>query len=325
MLIYQLPSIDNPKLFEDMICDLFNELHDTHNFKKFGRNGHKQKGVDIFSNEKLKVVQCKLKDLSRKPILIKRALYSDIDETIHLVLDNDLKLVYNELLIVSNASEDPDFDEYCSSLKNEKNLQFDVTFWGWSTIESKLANCPKTLKKYYPNFLLSSFASEERVLNLGNKKKLIEKDFASWLNYPAEKRPLNSRMIIRSIEDVNYPEHVLNEYGEYEYFKAEINLLTHLGLEFIIGIERVYVDMRNMKWTTIKPDSLRYYTPVKTKVIGVVDLLDIVTYDLSGNDIDNCPILYIKFGNKGTPFKKKYHVNLDEPNMPQFFEEKDKN
>ncbi|MBC8884358.1 hypothetical protein H9X57_16215 [Flavobacterium piscinae] len=63
---HQLPAINNPDIFEDMISDLFNILDSTNSYKRFGKNGHKQKGIDIFSSEKDVAIQCKRKIFQEK-------------------------------------------------------------------------------------------------------------------------------------------------------------------------------------------------------------------------------------------------------------------
>lgn len=61
MNLYQLPVPNNEDLFEDAICELFDNIEKTSTFKKFGRKGHNQKGIDIFSAEKNIAIQCKKK------------------------------------------------------------------------------------------------------------------------------------------------------------------------------------------------------------------------------------------------------------------------
>jgi len=35
MAIHQLPAINNPEIFESVICDLFNEIETKNTYKKF--------------------------------------------------------------------------------------------------------------------------------------------------------------------------------------------------------------------------------------------------------------------------------------------------
>ena len=134
----QLPPIDNSTDFEDLICDLFNLQNATESFKKFGKQGHKQKGIDIFSVELDTVIQCKKKDLSRKQSLLKKELLNDIEEDVKKIMINDLRIKFNRLYIVTTFENHPDFDEYCEDIKEMYDCKFDITFWGWNTIQDQV-------------------------------------------------------------------------------------------------------------------------------------------------------------------------------------------
>jgi len=62
---YQLPLLADERDFQNLICDLFNQLERTNSFSEFGRKGQEQKGIDIYSPVKKIVIQCKKKDVSR--------------------------------------------------------------------------------------------------------------------------------------------------------------------------------------------------------------------------------------------------------------------
>jgi hypothetical protein len=142
---FQIPPPLNSKDFANLLCDMFNEIHNTTSFKCYGKNGHKQKGIDIISVEKDIVVQCKLKDLTRKAILVKKELFNDIEETINFIITENPKVNFSTLYIATTFSEHPDFDEYCDTIKEDRKLRFDIIFWGWETIQRKLISLPKTL------------------------------------------------------------------------------------------------------------------------------------------------------------------------------------
>jgi len=77
-------------------------------------------------------------------------LFADIDNTIDKLVKNPPKLSLDEVFILSTASEHPDYDEYCQAVKNEKQCPFNITFWGWETIQKKLGLCPEAIKRHYP-------------------------------------------------------------------------------------------------------------------------------------------------------------------------------
>ncbi len=46
-MLYQLPIPKYPEVFENLVCDLLNEVYKTTSFSLYGRKGQKQHGIDI--------------------------------------------------------------------------------------------------------------------------------------------------------------------------------------------------------------------------------------------------------------------------------------
>jgi hypothetical protein len=316
---FQIPPPLNSKDFANLISDLFNELNGTSTFKCYGKNGHKQKGIDIVSVEKDVIIQCKSKDLTRKPILVKKELFNDIDETVNLILTERPKVQFKTLYIVTTFSEHPDFDEYCDTLKEDRKLDFEIVFWGWETIQRTLISLPKTFSVHYSNFIVKHDIKENRVVSKLEMKRKIERDFAEWIDYSFENRKRNSKMIIHSIDDTKYPEHELNNEGKYQWFGAEIKSRSHKGLEFTTAIEYIYVDKDNF-WTDKLPSNCSDFIKVKVARISVIAYEDIVDYDLRGDEHYICPHFFCKFRHNGSPFFEEYYLTLDNKNIPYYFE-----
>ena len=137
---FQLPPIDNDKQFEHLIADLLNEHYHTLSFKLFGKTGHQQKGIDIYSAQKQMVVQCKHKDLSRNAVMIKKETLESIEQTLLELINNPTDIPFATLLIATTASEHPDYDEYAAALRDSLKLPFDILFWGWETIQQRLSH-----------------------------------------------------------------------------------------------------------------------------------------------------------------------------------------
>jgi hypothetical protein len=297
MSSYQLPPIKSSDDFENLNCDLFNELKGNHTFKRFGKTGHKQKGIDVFCSLNKIVIQCKCKDLTRSPIFIKTELLKEIRSTVELVIGQNLKLDFKTLYITSTASEHPDYDEFCAELKKELSTDFDILFWGWETIESKLNDCPAVLKKYYPNYSLKNSGSIKNTSYKVEMKRKLKKDFHPWLTHQTDRR---YRMIIHSIDDQYYPNHKLEESRVYTWFAAEIFGLSHRGLEFCNENIGLYVNENN-KWTLAdkKDDPTFKYRSVN--VVSTIAFIDIIEYDMDGDEHYGCPHFYVRFNEIG-PF-----------------------
>lgn len=318
MATHQLAQINDESRFESLICDIFNLLGETNSYKKFGRKGHKQKGIDVFSSEKDIVIQCKKKDLSRKEILIRKELMNDIESDLNKILSTDLKLKFNTIYFTSTYKDHPDIDEFCEMIKEEKNIKFDIIYWGWDTIEEKIIDRQEILAKYYNNFIVENKSKEESFLKNLNLKKSIEKDFGDWLNFLPEKRPRRSRMIIRAIDETTYPHsNEPNDYGKQSWFRAEIKDLYPRGMEFTIGIESIRV-YNNYTYDFGEEDTEEEFRNVKVARIGKINFSDIVEYDINGDGYYYCPHIFCKFRHKGTPFESIYLSSLEHGRTEHF-------
>lgn len=321
MATHQLPYIGNESRFEELVCDLFNVIDSTNTYKGFGRKGHNQKGIDIFSSEKDVVIQCKKKDLSRSEIIIRKELMNDIEADVNKIIDKELKIKFSKLYFISTYKDHPDIDEFCESIKEEKNLNFEIIYWGWDTIEARVIDKQALIEKYFKNFIIEHCSKEETFLRNLNLKKRIEKDFEDWLNYLPENRERRSRMIIRAFDGTQYPDvNQADEYGEYSWFRAEIKDLYHQGIEFIIGIDmiRVYSD-NTWGLGEDKGEKGKEFREVKVARIGQINFTDLIDYDIKGDEHYNCPHIFCKFKYKGLPFEKVYFSNL-EKGKSEYFE-----
>ena len=297
---YQLPPIGNEEKFQELICDIFNEIDKTNSYKVFGRKGHNQKGIDVFSSEKNTVIQCKKKDLLRKEIDIKKELLDDFKSDIEK--SKSLKVNFNRFYFTSTFKDHPDLDEYCEFLMEENKTSYEIAYWGWDTIEKKIINSQLLLKKYYPNFIVESTEKSDRIQRNVELKKKIQKDFSKLLDY--REKQMSSDILLRSIDDNHYPEHYKNEHGEYQWYKVEFKQLYFNGIEVIFGIKEVILN-ENGEWDIVEySDTIRKkkYKTVKVLEVGRINFNDIVTYDMRGDEFTLYPHFYCKFKNKGTPY-----------------------
>ena len=308
---FQLPPMENSTDFEDLICDLFNLQNATESFKKFGKQGHKQKGIDIFSVELDTVIQCKKKDLSRKQSLLKKELLNDIEEDVKKIMINDLRIKFNRLYIVTTFENHPDFDEYCEDIKEMYDCKFDITFWGWNTIQDLVLNNEKKKKKYYPQFRWTTANEEESFLRNQALKNRIRRDFSDWLNYPLKNRKRKSKMLIRKFNDKSYPyRNEPNDFSEYDWYNAGLYQTYDKGLEFILSTHEI-ISLPDNKWRFIKPGEKTNGNNFIVSKIGKINYSEIIDYDIDGNEYDLHPHFYCKFLYSGTPYEEIYYVDKD--------------
>ncbi|WP_338793702.1 hypothetical protein [Bernardetia sp. MNP-M8] len=308
---YQLPPLKDEKKFEEFICDLFNEIEKTKSysntsFQTFGVKGQYQKGIDIFSYETNTVIQCKLKDISKKDDAIRKDIKADIDKDLGKI--KNLQFDFDRLIFISTFRDDTHLEEYTKKIKQERNLNFRLEYWGWDTIQRYLKGKKNLLEKYYSDFIIEQSSEEATFLRNLSLKKKIEKDFKDWLSYSPRNWKRRGRMIIRSLKDNQCPDNnEPNEYGEYSYFKAEIKSLYHNGMEFIYyplaKIIRVFEDG---SWTSNLDKEDEKFDEIGVWEVGQINFSDIVGYDMDGNGIDNCPHIVCKFNYRGLPFESTY-------------------
>ena len=308
---YQLPAPNNEDLFEDAICELFDNIKNSSTFKKFGRKGHNQKGIDIFSAEKNIAIQCKKKDLSRKDILLKKELFDDIEKDVKKILDNDLKIEFDILYITSTFKDNPEIDEYCETLKKELKTDFEIIYFGWDTLQSKFMDYNNLLQKYWPNFILINDNKELNIKRKLHLKDKISDDFFDWINYCPKNRKKRSRMILRSYDSDQYPNtNDPDKFGEYSWFASEIKSLYHNGMEFITDVVTIQVFDDN-SWNFPNKNEKSSGKLINVMKVGQINFSDIVEYDLKGDEYYNCPHIYCKFNFKGTPFENYYFQHLE--------------
>ncbi|MGP1990961.1 hypothetical protein D9V96_003665 [Zobellia laminariae] len=311
---HQLPTINNSDIFEDSICDLFNHIESTITYKRFGKNGHNQKGIDIFSTEKDCAIQCKKKDLSRKDLPLKNELLEDIKKDVNKVINDKLKIKINKLIFVSTYKDHPDIDEYCEVLKENLETEFEIIYWGWDTLEGKFLDNNKLLQKYWSNFILHTGKETNFERNL-NLRKEISKDFGDWLNYKLENRTRSNDILIRAYDGKQYPHsNKPNTYGKYEWFKVEILRLYHSGIEFIYSVKQIQI-FENYSWDFTNENSTNNKEKMNVYEIVQINFKDIVGYNMKGDEFYIYPHIFCKFLHKGTPFEKIYYQNVSKTHL----------
>lgn len=299
---YQLPPIGNEEKFQELICDIFNEIDNTNSYKVFGRKGHNQKGIDVFSSEKNTVIQCKKKDSLRKEIVIKNELMNDFKSDIEK--SKNLKVNFDRFYFTSTFKDHPDLDEYCESLIKENKTSYEIAYWGWDTIAKKIIDSQLLLKKYYPNFNVEPFEKSNTIQKNVELKKKIQKDFSKLLDY--REKQMSADILLRSIDDTHYPKPYKNEHGKYQWYKVEFKQLYFNGIEVIFGIKEVILN-ENGEWDIVEySDTVRKkkIQNCKSLEVGRINFNDIVTYDMRGDEFTLCPHFYCKFKNEGAPYEQ---------------------
>ncbi|MDF2517450.1 MAG: hypothetical protein K0R59_2746 [Sphingobacterium sp.] len=195
------PPWNDDKRFEQFIEDYFNELDNTRDYKTFGRSGQNQQGIDIISNEKKTVIQCKLRLLeNRSKISIKRELIKTLKQDVLKFQAFNLEFanIFTKFIYATTFSSDVDIEKECLKLSIQYNIN--IEYWPWDKITK---NLPWPIKeKYYTTFITE-----------------YENYYLSAINFP-QKSPL------RILFDLDKHDHLLdNVYHYFRYIYDQIGFL----------------------------------------------------------------------------------------------------
>jgi hypothetical protein len=149
-----LPKPKDWNEFEDICLSASKLRWGNPNFNRFGRQGQKQNGVDIYGYDmfgRLVGVQCK----NTLGVLTENLVESEISnaENFHQLL--------SELNIATSASSDVNLQRHVMELSKQRvaNGKFGVTILFWSDIEQELSKSRNELERFYPQFFNSSVSS----------------------------------------------------------------------------------------------------------------------------------------------------------------------
>lgn len=159
-------------------------------------------------------------------------------------------------------------------------------------------------------------SNAESTAKLIEKKKALKRDFAPWLDYNKKDVKKRFRMIIHSSDIDTYPDQPMVPDIPPTWFAAEIYGANHIGIEFCDENMQIYVD-EDGKWSNKISTNLK---PVEVSVIKTIAYVDIITWDMDGDGIYNCPHFYVNFID-GLPWKeityvdsRKKHIRFDATN-----------
>lgn len=165
-----LPAFNDDVMFEHFVAHYFNELENCNSYKRFGRLGQDQHGLDVYSIDKNTVIQCKVKTkYGRNPNSIRKKLIGELNSDFKkfTVYNNDNNLSYNRFIFASTFASDTLLTTECSKLSNNN---ITVEYWSWDDFKNQMPN--KTFESYFNElipFLPNNISSESFDLDNGNK------------------------------------------------------------------------------------------------------------------------------------------------------------
>lgn len=299
--MYQFLPLDNIEIFQNFICDLFDHIYTSKSFQTFGRNGHKQKGIDVFSSKHKIVVQCKKKDIihRRENILINE-LKNEIEKEPLKAINENLQIKFSEFIVASTYKDNPELQEFCSVIKQKHKFEFDLKYFGWDTISRKLEDHPNLIQKYYSKFNLTDYYNsvEKQIKHKLEIKRRFEQDF-NGIHL--------KRVIIKRSTQTDYPVANKTPKGQINnWFRANLWNYYHNGIEVIVSSNYKIIEDKDGNWDILdfRDSRKNKYSNIKSILwIGQIPYSNIIDFDLEGDDIYNEPHVYCHFRNNGEPYE----------------------
>jgi hypothetical protein len=271
--------------------------------------GCQQNGSNVYI-----AIQCKRYD---KKKLTKRGIEADVTKA-----DSFLDPI-SEYLITTTESRDTTIQDIIRDLNDKRKLdnKFTVQVVFWDDICSNLAhpNNYDLLKKYYSEWE-RIFANNQQQIDkadeIDRNLKLRDTLKRELRKPPTQRRsgkilhPYEqfrySRIIIRSLEDSDYPNtNISDSSGISSWFRVNLYNFYHNGIEVILYGGYAIINEKG-EWRPIDySESFDecIFNRIEVWVIGCLPYKFIKTYDLDGDEHYNEPHLYCSFANNGEPYE----------------------
>lgn len=165
-----LPAFNDDVIFEHFIAHYFNELENCNSYKRFGRLGQDQHGLDVYSINKKTVIQCKVKTkFGKNPNSIRKKLIGELNSDFKkfTLYNKENNLSYNRFIFATTFGSDTLITTECSKLSNNN---ITVEYWSWDDLKNQMPN--KTFESYFNElipYLQNNVSSEIFDLDNGNK------------------------------------------------------------------------------------------------------------------------------------------------------------
>lgn len=172
--LMEIPKSRSAKEFEDICKDILERKYGRW-FKKYGRDGQKQNGIDIYnksSSNSYTVAQCKNYFNQNSVNRLIKAIKNDINSLNNLPFYKDI----NKFIVMTSMDRDKKVQDDISSI----SCGFDIELCFWEDIQEVICSNDDLVKKYYPQFYNSKSNSRSiecliEVFNASlSKNKIVE-------------------------------------------------------------------------------------------------------------------------------------------------------
>ena len=200
MIDFQLHNLINDDQFEELIKALYNCEFKTTTFQRFGRNGQKQFGVDIYSVEKKILIQCKYKgditDYKKVSSKLKKEIIESVQDSLkeNSPWRNEID-AFEEFIIISTFHHDAKLQIFANHLKNKEGNKYpiNISYKGRQVYFEMIKRHFKEIKGFLPEaindlfkkrYINSSFGTYDSVnfLKICDKPRFVDNKFDQLIN-----------------------------------------------------------------------------------------------------------------------------------------------
>lgn len=139
--------------FEDLVCDIAREEYRNPNFQRYGRQGQRQHGIDIFGLTDNGVIGIQCKRLEEK--LTTKLVREIIEEA------REFKPPLAILVIATTAKRDTETVDELTKPNGEPNKPFETVIWYWEEIVNLIKKHPRIIDWHFG----SEYKDEIKIIN----------------------------------------------------------------------------------------------------------------------------------------------------------------
>lgn len=308
----------DPIRFEELILGMVYRSYRWESINHFGKKGSDD-GIDIEAVERLE--NGKLRKYHYQCKRYNRLSKSQLKKIIDDYLMKNPYLPDKYILVVSCSLSKTNIDYLCEYAMSQGLSYVDV--WTSSVIETKLYSDYHDLLFSYFGISLSSkrndiIATVRRNISLKHKmkrdfykdQKERNPDVRERICKPYENFICN-HILIRSIDDVCYPENNLLVGGHYAYQKSKIYNFYHNGIiVFASALVKEIVVKRHIDDNSYEPEKILAYE------FGYLPYNNIIDYDIDGDEFYQFPHLFCDFSGRDHPYE---FIRYAEENEGEFW------
>lgn len=216
---FQFFPIINDRVFEEFVCDIFNNVDKTNSYELFGRKGQNQHGMDIYSFEKATVIQCKHKLITRLDQKVREELLSDFSNELDRFksYNEEMGGHFKKFIIASTYKNDAHLATQCNRLSIQHNIVLE--YWSWERLTRYIQG--DIFDKYYEFFRNSievyyrNTTSSNPLIPIDKQQPLVKQVYDFLSTRFKDITILHSRMFLNE----NVFERKLNDYSRRSVFK----------------------------------------------------------------------------------------------------------